>query len=323
MVDEDRLSPELGRLIDAVKAVVAREQTSPLYGEGVALLGEKGGIGVGYASATSVSPGDSAAWAALVDLWEKGETEVIAAAVASNRPGEDTTQLSPGTMETLSAVSQDLPVVIKRCGRWVGLTVADLACSRMEQFCRDSGRPLSLELEARMPELRAGTPEPEVLSPELEVVRIRRPDPNILERLASYDREAFGPLGLRGCDLAVMAEAGAVFVAKLGDQVVGSCQIMRMLDEPEFLYLVGFYIRPQWRGQKFGARFLELVMREARALGSEGIVLTVSPTNHAALALYRGFGFVLERVAPDFYGEGEDRIVLRLCFQEDHLTGSV
>lgn len=322
-MDEDRLSPEMGRLIDAVKAVVAREQASPLHGEGVALLGEKAGIGVGYGPATSVAPGDSAAWAALADLWEKGETEVIAAAVASNRPGEDTTELSRGTVETLNAVSRDLPVAVKRHGRWVALTVSDLARLGTEQFSRYSGRPLSPDSKVVSPKLEARSSEREVLSPELEVVRIQRPDPNILERLANYDREAFGPLGLQGCDLAVMAEAGAVFVAKLGDEIVGSCQIMRMLDEPEFLYLVGFYIRPQWRGRRLGVRFLQLVIREARALGSEGIVLTVSPTNQAALALYRGIGFVQERAAPDFYGEGEDRIVLRLRFQKDHLTGSV
>ena len=49
-----------------------------------------------------------------------------------------------------------------------------------------------------------------------------------------------------------MAQAGAVFLAYVDDEIVGGCQLLRMLDEPDFFYVVGFYMRPQWQGRAPG-----------------------------------------------------------------------
>jgi ribosomal protein S18 acetylase RimI-like enzyme len=144
--------------------------------------------------------------------------------------------------------------------------------------------------------------------------RIQNPDQALLRRLEEYDFEAFGATGLRTYDLAVMAQAGAVLVAHARDEIVGSCQLMRVLDEPEFFYVVGFYIRPLWRGRHLGRELLRLVAEESRALGAKGLVLTVAPTNVVALALYKGAGFVHDRFVSHFYGEKEDRHILRWRF---------
>jgi len=301
-VDEDRLSPEMGRLIDAAKAVAKQGLTAVPGWEGVALLGVGGAVGVGRGPINSVFRAQSAAATALADLRLKEKGEVIAAAVATDQQGEDTVWPSAGTLEVLRGIASDLPVAIKRCGRWVAVRVSDLVCDQTGRASRHLEGPISSELR---------------------VVRVTRPNPGVLELLAAYDREAFGSLGLRTCDLAVMAEAGAVFVAKLGDEVVGSCQMMRMLEEPGFVYLVGFYVRPQWQGQGLGRRFLELILVEAQARGAQGVCLTVSPSNLTALALYRGLGFKEEDVILGFYGPGEDRVILRLRFEENRLTGSV
>jgi len=146
------------------------------------------------------------------------------------------------------------------------------------------------------------------------VDRVRRPDHQLLARLEGYDLAAFGPTGLRTYDLAVMAEAGAVFVARLNDEIVGGCQVLRMLDEPGYLYVVGFYVRQQWQGRGLGRRFLFAVAEQARNLGAGGLVLTVSPGNIRAISLYESVGFVRERFIPGFYGEGEDRYILRWDF---------
>lgn len=144
--------------------------------------------------------------------------------------------------------------------------------------------------------------------------RVCDPDQELLRRLEKYDSEVFGATGLRTYDLAVMAQAGAVLLACLEDDIVGSCQLMRVLDDPDFFYVVGFYIRPRWRGRHLGHELLRLVADESRALGAEGLVLTVAPTNAAALALYTGAGFVEDRFVPHFYGEREDRYILRWRF---------
>ncbi len=148
----------------------------------------------------------------------------------------------------------------------------------------------------------------------MRLVRVADPSPELLERLAAYDSDAFGPTGLRTYDLAVMAQAGAVFIARLGEEIVGGCQLMRVLDEPGFFYVVGFYVRPEWRGRGLGRELLRLVARESRTLGAEGLLLTAAPANEAALALYRSVGFVEDGFVPDFYGENEDRHILRWRF---------
>lgn len=147
--------------------------------------------------------------------------------------------------------------------------------------------------------------------------RVHDPGPALLQELEGYDSAAFGPTGLRTYDLAVMAEAGAVLVARLGEDVVGGCQLMRMFDEPDFFYVVGFYVREPWRGRGLGRELLRLVEAECRALGGQGLLLTVSPDNAAALALYGGAGFVEDRFVPQFYGENEDRLILRRRFPQE------
>lgn len=170
----------------------------------------------------------------------------------------------------------------------------------------------------------AGDPEsPLPGRPALVLDRVRYPDQKLLATLEAYDFQAFGPTGLRTYDLAVMAEAGAVFVARLGEEIVGGCQLMRILEEPDFFYVVGFYIRPQWRGCHLGRELLRLVGEESRRLGAAGLVLTVAPGNAKALGLYRSAGFVEERFVPRFYGKEEDRHILRWRFDEGGLPGSV
>ncbi len=150
--------------------------------------------------------------------------------------------------------------------------------------------------------------------PKMTLTRVRNPGQTLLRELQEYDLEAFGATGLRTYDLAVMAQAGAVLVARIAERIVGGCQLMRVLDEPDFFYIVGFYIRPQWRGRRLGGELLRLVAEESRALGAKGLVLTTAPDNLAALALYKGAGFVEDRFVPHFYGEKEDRYILRWRF---------
>jgi ribosomal protein S18 acetylase RimI-like enzyme len=159
-------------------------------------------------------------------------------------------------------------------------------------------------------------PAPGASDTHMTLTRVRNPGPDLLATLQEYDFEAFGATGLRTYDLAVMAQAGAVLVAHLGPDLVGSCQLMRVLDDPDFFYVVGFYIRPEWRRRHLGRELLRLVAEQSRALGAKGLVLTVAPTNVAALALYTGAGFVEDRFVPRFYGEKEDRHILRWRFPE-------
>jgi hypothetical protein len=80
----------------------------------------------------------------------------------------------------------------------------------------------------------------------LTLSRVSRPDHDLLVTLETYDFEAFGSTGLRTYDLAVMAQAGGVYLAHVGDEIVGSCQLLRMFDEPGFFYVAVWVGRSCW-----------------------------------------------------------------------------
>lgn len=157
----------------------------------------------------------------------------------------------------------------------------------------------------------------------MRISRLCRPQHDLLVTLEAYDVEAFGPVGLNAYDLAVIAQAGAIFLAQIGDEIVGGCQLLRVLDEPEYFYVVGFYIRGVWQGRGLGRAFLTSVAKECQGLGAEGLMLTAAPDNVKAMNLYRSAGFAEEAFTPRLYGAGEDRLVLRWRFPERGLSGGV
>ena len=296
-MDKDQLSPQLGRLIDEAKAAARRAAESPAEtqalvegaihrAEGVALLLADGAVCSAPESKDEIQ---APAAAAVGAARRTGEVGIVAAAVAVANDPAQTLNPCPQTRRVLAEVDPDLPLVVKQQGRWVMV-------------------PLS------------GLP---ALAGELRVGRVRHPEHDLLDIMEAYDLEAFGPTGLRTYDLAVMAEAGAVFLARLGGEIVGGCQLLRVLDEPQFFYVVGFYIRPNWQGLRLGRAFLNAVAGEARRLGAGGLVLTVSPDNQRAISLYESAGFVNERFVPNFYGGGHNRHILRWRFEPGGLQGSV
>lgn len=145
----------------------------------------------------------------------------------------------------------------------------------------------------------------------LDLVRLARPTTTKLAELAAYDQEAFGETGLRSYDLGVVARAGGLYVGLVDGSLVASCQLLRMMDEPERFWVLGFYVRPDYQGQGFGREFLRAVSEEIRTHGGTGLMLTADPECAAALNLYFSFGFTVVEEVADFYGPGENRFVLR------------
>ena len=107
----------------------------------------------------------------------------------------------------------------------------------------------------------------------LRFERVTQPDLELLRDLGVFDREAFGETGLRSFDIGVLCRLGAVYVAREGGDVLGSCQLVRTVDEPDMLWIFGIYVRPAWRGRGYGTRLLELVKAEFPTLGAGGSAL--------------------------------------------------
>ncbi|MCZ7663269.1 MAG: GNAT family N-acetyltransferase [Thermoleophilia bacterium] len=142
------------------------------------------------------------------------------------------------------------------------------------------------------------------------IERVVDPDPSVLAELGRYDAEAFGQTGLRSFDLGVVAHVGAIYLLRVDGVAAGSCQLLRMFDEPGMFWVFGFYVRPAWQGRGFGRRLLSYVAEQVRQAGGAGLRMSVSPANRAAIGLYEGFGFETLRLAADFYGPGEDRYLM-------------
>lgn len=145
----------------------------------------------------------------------------------------------------------------------------------------------------------------------MDIETIRRPSTELLAELSRYDRDAFGPTALRSFDLALVAWAGRLYVGRVDGHVVAGCQLVRVLDRPHVVWVVGFYVRPAWQGRGLGRRMLEHVLAELPGMGASGIELTVVPENSRALQLYSGAGFQQVGEVPEMYGPDEHRVMLR------------
>jgi ribosomal protein S18 acetylase RimI-like enzyme len=121
----------------------------------------------------------------------------------------------------------------------------------------------------------------------------------------------FGPLrpeaegwAQRGQDYRdIVAEGGAVFVARDGEALVGLA-----ICEPDegrsatwpyprtSLHVVDLVVLPEARGQRVGERLMEAVEAEARARGCEAVDLMVAGPNAGARRFYERAGYTPDLV---------------------------
>ncbi len=80
--------------------------------------------------------------------------------------------------------------------------------------------------------------------------------------------------------------------------------------EPEEAYVHFVGVDPERRGEGLGRALYERFFAEARAHGRTVVRCVTSPVNEASVAFHRAMGFEVERVAEDYDGPGEDRVLL-------------
>jgi hypothetical protein len=121
-MDEDRLSRELGRLIDEAKAAARSLGVDDPAAEGVAVLTEEGTVHCGAGIRGAGSRG--AAALALESARAAGHGEILAAAVAVPGDATETVLPSAESYRCLVGLDSELPLVFKQFGRWVVLPVS-------------------------------------------------------------------------------------------------------------------------------------------------------------------------------------------------------
>jgi ribosomal-protein-alanine N-acetyltransferase len=97
-------------------------------------------------------------------------------------------------------------------------------------------------------------------------------------------------------------------VARAGDRVVGFAGVWLMVDEA---HITTFGVHPDWRRQGIGRQLLLNLVELARTIGARRMTLEVRPTNEAAQALYRAYGFdEVGRRVRYYTDDGEDALVM-------------
>jgi len=133
----------------------------------------------------------------------------------------------------------------------------------------------------------------------------------LLCELSALDGEAFPGDGLTPTQLALFARGGLLQAVLDNGQVVAAAFLLAVPGTRTAL-LFSLAVRAAHRRAGHGRTLLADVERDLRERGFEEIELTVAPDNTPARRLYQEvFGFREAGRLPDFFGPGQDRLLLR------------
>jgi len=142
---------------------------------------------------------------------------------------------------------------------------------------------------------------------------IRPGSPADLAAVERIERTSFGDPWTRSALLQELV-AGPMrlpLVAELDGVVAGYLMAWRVVDQ---LHVLNLAVAPACRRRGVAAALLAAALAEARRLDLGEVTLEVRPSNAAALALYRAFGFRLAGIRRGYYADtGEDALVLTLA----------
>ncbi len=165
------------------------------------------------------------------------------------------------------------------------------------------------------------TPEGEGYA--LHIDEVENYDASILADLGALDLLTYSEPTFSRYTLAAFLRHGKVYTIRADDVLVGACHCMRNFAHPEEVVLFNMALRPGWRGQGLGTRFLDGVLDRMRAEGARGVRLLVSTSNARAIAVYQQkFGFTLVARLEDPYGVGQAYLEMVLDLQEARETGA-
>ena len=117
---------------------------------------------------------------------------------------------------------------------------------------------------------------------------------------SSFEEEDLRPLADTEKRLRAVGD-GKLWGAYVGSQMAGMVGLSfeaRIKNRHKGL-LVSMYVAPEYSGKGLGLSLVDTVVHDARASGLELVTLTVTDSNHAAIALYQKCGFTAFGTEPD------------------------
>jgi ribosomal-protein-alanine N-acetyltransferase len=122
-----------------------------------------------------------------------------------------------------------------------------------------------------------------------------------------FGRHAFGP----GMLLYLLLHAGEGFmVAELDGKLVGYIAVRRERVRRTRAELPTFAVREDMRGRGIGSALLTRALDYLAGHGISRVELQVSVGNPRARKLYEAFGFAAQRTLANYYGRGEDGLLM-------------
>ena len=104
---------------------------------------------------------------------------------------------------------------------------------------------------------------------------------------------------------------GTSFVAEdeEGDLAAFLCGFLSQTDSDEaYIHFVG--VSPEHRGGGVGRTLYERFFDEVHSQGRSVVRCVTSPVNEESIGFHEALGFEVDRVAKDYDGPGEDRVLL-------------
>ncbi len=111
----------------------------------------------------------------------------------------------------------------------------------------------------------------------------------------------------------IIREGGCVLFAKLDNEIVGTCALIKESDETYEIAKMG--VTEKVRGKKVGYELMKSILKEAKNRGAKIISLDTAKPLKPAIGLYQKFGFVQtsEEETHPLFGRTTFRMELRLA----------
>jgi len=101
-----------------------------------------------------------------------------------------------------------------------------------------------------------------------------------------------------------------LFVLEAGDEIIGYGVAAKDKNITSRGHVLTIAVNPTYHRQGLGEKLATHALDLLARCELDEIWLAVSPENHAAIALYRKLGFGIKKTITNYYGPGEDRLIM-------------
>jgi o-succinylbenzoate synthase len=135
----------------------------------------------------------------------------------------------------------------------------------------------------------------------------------VIKRIKELEEQGFGEGAWDEWVIVPYIRHGKVFLLRYDGEITGYSMFMRDWDKPDNAYFLSTTVENDSRGKGFATLLIKESLSMLRSEGIVSVELTVAPDNYQAIHIYKDkFGFKEVSLNKNEYGDGQDRLVMRL-----------